>query len=203
MIMKYVLASGSPRRRELIEKVLDNYEVITSEVDERLIEEEILNNNRDLEMYKLTVELTETLSKEKALAVFNVLGCPEDTVIIGADTSVLCHDEIMGKPRDKEDAVRMLRKESTYPQHVITGVTLVSKNKVISFFESTEVIFKKMDDEQEKRIQAYVNTKEPYDKAGAYGIQDESDDMVLKYNGDYDNIMGLPTDRLKKELEVF
>lgn len=201
--MRYVLASGSPRRRELIKNVLSNCEVVTSKIDERKVEDDILGKYNDLPMDKLAVEITETLSKEKALAVFKMLGEPDDTTIIGADTTVLVHDELMGKPLDKEDAIRMLRKESTYPQQVITGMTLVSKNKIVSFFESTEVIFKELDDEQEKRIEAYVNTEEPYDKAGAYGIQDNADDMILKYNGDFNNIVGLPIKRLKKELEDF
>lgn len=201
--MRYVLASGSPRRRELITKVVNNCEIITSKIDERTIEDEILTKYKDLPKDKLAVEITETLSKEKALAVFKMLGEPNDTIVIGADTTVSVYDEIMGKPVDKADAIRMLRKESTYPQHVITGITLVEKNKIVSFFESTEVIFKELDDEQEKRIEAYVNTEEPYDKAGAYGIQDSADDMILKYNGDYNNIIGLPVERLKNELEDF
>ena len=129
-------------------------------------------------------------------------------------------NEILGKPRDREDAVRMLRAQSMEPQRVITGVTLILRNtddascgcaakeppdveistKIRTFTEETLVYFKPLDEAQEERIQQYCDTDEPYDKAGAYGIQLNGSSLVDHFEGDYDNIVGFPTERVRDEI---
>ena len=195
-----VLASGSPRRKELLKKVFDDFEVVTADIDERIIEEGIEKELKGLPMYDVAAQMVMQLSKAKALAVFESLGCPCDTLVIGADTAVAVSDEIMGKPKDRDDAVRMLRKLSKEKQYVLTGVTLIENRELRSFVEISLVFFNKLDEEQERKIQSYCDTPEPYDKAGAYGIQLVNDEIVDHIEGDFDNIVGLPVKRLKAEL---
>ena len=201
--MKYVLASGSPRRKVLLKEVLSDFEIITADIDERPIEEQIENELAGMQNPGLASIVSMELSKAKAMAVFKAMGEPEDTLVIGADTCVAVSDEIMGKPVDRDDAVRMLRKLSMEPQYVITGVSFITKDRTYSFAEESVVTFNPLDAAQEDRIQRYCDTPEPYDKAGAYGLQDQSDSLVKGWSGDFNNIVGLPTDRIRKELEVF
>jgi len=201
--MRVVLASGSPRRKELLKELFDSFDIITSSVDERTIETRIENESKDLDCLEIAEKMVKELSKAKAISVFDSLANNNDTLVIGADTTVALSDEILGKPIDREDAVRMLRKESIEDQKVITGVTLIYNNQIKTFAETSVVIFNKLDDEQEKRIQEYCNTDDPYDKAGAYGIQALGDKLVSSFIGEFNNIVGLPTERLKLELESF
>ena len=197
-----ILASGSPRRKELLKGIYDAFEIITAPVDERTIEERIEEELKDLPMYEVAETMVSQLSKAKALAVFEYLGCPKDCLIIGADTAVAVSDEIMGKPKDRDDAVRMLRKLSLEKQYVLTGVTIIKQGHIRSFVETSVVYFNPLDEEQEEKIQRYCDTPEPYDKAGAYGIQLIGDEIVDHIEGDFDNIMGLPVERLKMELSL-
>ncbi|MBO4818920.1 MAG: septum formation protein Maf [Firmicutes bacterium] len=198
--MRVILASGSPRRKELLKRIYDEFEVITAPVDERVIEERIEEELKGLPMYEVAGIMVSQLSKAKALAVFEELGCPDGCLVIGADTAVAVSDEIMGKPKDRDDAVRMLRKLSMEKQYVLTGVTVIEGGKLNTFVETSLVYFNPLDEEQERKIQEYCDTPEPYDKAGAYGIQLIGDEIVDHIEGDFDNIMGLPVERLKKEL---
>ena len=231
--MDVVLASTSPRRRELIKRITEQFTAVAADVDEKAIEDRIEAERGKLTEAQLAEKTVRALSKAKALAVFDALGQPENTVVIGADTVVALENEILGKPRDREDAVRMLRAQSLEPQQVMTGVTLVYRGHfdrgrcccgaglaealheartavigksdaqvlVRSFVEKTLVYFHPLDEAQEARIQAYSDTEEPYDKAGAYGIQQNGDVLVERYEGDYDNIVGFPVARIKSELE--
>lgn len=199
--MRVILASGSPRRRELLRKIYDDYEVVTAPVDERAIEKTIEDECEGMDMIAVAEKTVLALSRAKALAVFDSLEEKGDTLVIGADTTVALPDEILGKPADREDAVRMLRKESLDPQRVLTGVTLVGEGFERSFVETSLVVFNELDEAQETRIQKYCDTDEPYDKAGAYGIQALGDELVDRYEGEFYNIMGLPVERLRKELE--
>jgi len=201
--IRYVLASGSPRRKELIKQVVDNVEIITADVDERSIEEKLLSNFKGAPCQDAAGWISMELAFAKAKAVFEKLGSPENTVVIGADTSVALPDEILGKPIDREDAVRMLRKESLEPQYVLTGVAFVGLGKERKFVKSSKVVFKGLDEIQEKRIQEYCDTKDPYDKAGAYGIQAYAAKLVDYYDGNIDNIIGLPVGKVKEELDIF
>lgn len=201
--MKIVLASGSPRRKQLIKKLFDEVEIITADVDERAIEEPLRKRFEGAPQQDAASWISMQLATAKAKAVFEKLGKPENTVVIGADTSVALPDEILGKPLDRDDAVRMLRKESMEPQYVVTGVALVSSWDERKFVALSRVVFNELDEAQEARIQAYCDLDEPYDKAGAYGLQDHADTLVKCYEGSFDNIVGLPTEKLKEEYELF
>ena len=221
--MKIILASASPRRQELLKRVFSDFDVVTASVDEKKIEERIENDTGRAGGKELARRMVRELSRAKASAVFDKLGCPVDTLVIGADTVVVLRDEILGKPVDRKDAVRMLRAQSLEPQSVITGVTLIirsiedagcgkccKKNASVelstryrSFAEESLVFFKSLDEAQEARIQQYCDTDEPYDKAGAYGIQLNGSSLVDHYEGDYDNIVGFPVEKVRKEISDF
>ena len=186
-----VLASQSPRRQELIRLITEDFQVMVPEFDES----EVMTAGMPADK---TVEL---LALGKAKAAQDTFGTVPERVYIGGDTVVVSPEgEIMGKPRDREDAVRMLKTISGRAHHVITGVALVSGEKVRSFSVSTEVTFFELTDAQ---IDAYVDSDEPYDKAGAYGIQVKGGLFVEKIHGDYTNVVGLPIAVLWRELEQF
>ena len=201
--MKIILASTSPRRRELIKKITEDFEAYAADVDEAAIEREIEAQRSGESETRIAEKTVRALSRAKAFKVFEDLGKPADTLIIGADTVVALESEILGKPKDREDAVRMLRAQSREPQQVMTGVTFIYNDMVRTFVEKSLVYFHALDEAQEARIQAYCDTPEPYDKAGAYGIQMNGGVLVDRYEGDYDNIVGFPTGRIKKELSLF
>jgi len=198
--MRVILASGSPRRKELLKKIFEEFEIVTASIDERVIEKRIEEELSGLPMYDVAGQTVMQLSKAKTVAVYEKLGCPKDALVIGADTAVAVSDEIMGKPSDRDDAVRMLRKLSKEKQYVMTGVTILKDGEVRSFVETSLVYFNPLDEDQERKIQAYCDTPEPYDKAGAYGIQLIGDEIVDHIEGDFENIVGFPTERIKKEL---
>ena len=208
--MKTVLASTSPRRRELITKITEDFTAVPADVDEKAIEERIGKDRGAMSEAALAEKTVRELSRAKAAAAFRSLGEPADTLVIGADTVVALENEILGKPRDREDAVRMLRAQSMEPQQVMTGVTLMYRPQagkddlwVRTFVEKSLVFFYALDDAQEARIQAYCDTDEPYDKAGAYGIQLGGSVLVERFEGDFDNIVGFPAERIRKEIEQF
>jgi len=201
--MRIILASGSPRRKELLGKLVDSFEIISSNLDERLIEEQIEAKYKGKEMTMVADEMVKALSKAKAEDVFDNLGRPKDTLVIGSDTAVAVSDEIMGKPKDRNDAVRMLRKLSLEKQYVYTGVCIMSSEKTTVFSDVSMVYFNPLDDIQEEKIQKYCDTDEPYDKAGAYGIQLIGDEIVDHIEGSFDNIMGFPTEKIRIALKDF
>ena len=177
-----ILASASPRRRELMEKFHIPFKVVVSGNEEKIpdgIRPE---------------ELAEYLAGEKAKDVLRI--CRDDTVI-GADTVVLCDGEILGKPADREEARRMLRLLSGRRHEVITGVSIISKDKRVDFSSSCMVEFYPLTEEE---IEAYIDTGEPMDKAGAYGIQGEGALLVKGISGDFYTVMGLPVAELYRRL---
>ncbi|MGI6079525.1 MAG: Maf family protein [Candidatus Avilachnospira sp.] len=180
-----ILASGSPRRRELIEKLHIPYMVEVSG------NEELIPEGMSPE------KLPEYLSGEKAKAVFEK---HRGDTVIGADTIVLYAGKILGKPSDKEEAKSMLRLLSGRKHEVITGVSIISEKKSLSFSESCEVEFYELSDEE---IDAYIATGEPMDKAGAYGIQGDGALLVKAIHGDYYTVMGLPIAELSRKLKGF
>ena len=198
---KIILASASPRRKELLAIITKDFEVITADVDERTIEEEILKKHTD--MKDAGTEMTIALGMAKAMAVFERSTSDEDVLVIGSDTCVVTRDEILGKPKDREDCVRMLTKLSKGPHFVITGVSLVSRSKATSFAVTSEVIFNDLDEIQKKFIEEYADSDEPYDKAGAYGIQGRGALLIKELKGDYFNVMGLPISELNRVLASF
>lgn len=177
-----VLASGSPRRKELLETAGLEFAVIVADVEEIIPE-----NAAPQEVVKSLA-----LQKAQAVAKYN-----PDKTVIGADTVVVCNGKILGKPKNEEDAFNMLRALSGRRHSVCTGVALINADKTINFCETTEVEFHPLTDEE---IRAYIKTGEPMDKAGAYGIQGKGCVLVKKIDGDYFNVVGLPVSRVYREL---
>lgn len=190
-----ILASGSPRRKELLTQAGIEFSIIASDADEtptKTVPEEIV---MELSLRKGEDVFSKVVSEGK-------LNPKEENVIIAADTLVFFGQDRMGKPKDKADAVRMLNELSGNSHDVITGVTLIYTNnnekKVESFFEKTEVFVYDLTDAE---IDAYVATGEPMDKAGAYAIQGHFGKYIKGIKGEYANVVGLPIARLYYELK--
>lgn len=183
---KVVLASNSPRRKQLLEQLGVNFTTrVLSGIDE--------SYPQDLPVE----EIAEYISQKKATAYCEQM--TEDELVITADTIVVCGNKVMGKPKDSEDACDMLRELSGKTHKVVTGVTITTKDKTISFSTITEVDFAEL---TEKEITYYVETYKPLDKAGAYGIQEWIGCVgVSRMKGSYYNVMGLPIFRLYQELK--
>ena len=178
MRVKVVLASGSPRRRQLLELIGIPHEVRPSNIDETMRPREAPRRH------------AERLAREKA----SVVATREpDVVTIAADTIVVVNREVLGKPRDFEDARRMLEMLSGREHTVITAVAVARGRKLRSAIEEVKVKFRRLRDDE---IDAYIATGEPMDKAGAYGIQGFGATIVECVNGDYFAVMGLPLARV-------
>ncbi len=182
--MRIVLASKSPRRKEILSSLGVDFEIITKETDE------------SSEIHD-PCELVKELSYRKGKAVFDEIN-DNDTLVISSDTVVALDNIILGKPKSKDDAVMMLKSMSDKEHTVVSGVTLMYKNKVISDYEITYVKFAKLSDEV---IEKYVATGEPMDKAGAYGIQGLASLMIEGIRGCYFNVVGFPIYKFKKMLD--
>lgn len=185
--MKYILASSSPRRKELLEQAGFKFDVIPSSAEETTEKTE-------------PSEIVMELAAKKAEDVFCRHG-QKDCVVIGADTIVVYRDEILGKPADKAEAYDMLSMLADRTHQVYTGVSLIISRKgqvhTRTFYEATDVTFCPICKED---LHAYVETGDPLDKAGAYGIQGSFAVHVKCINGDYHNVVGLPICRLYQEL---
>ena len=184
--LKVVLASASPRRKELIKLIFDDFAVLPAECDETLPDG--IN----------AVEAVEYLSKIKNNATKRLLN--GDELVISADTVVVVDGKILGKPVDKDDARRMIKLLSGRVHQVYTGITISQKEKSVTFSEKTDVEFLPL---SEQEIEEYISTSEPYDKAGAYGIQGKASLLIKGIKGDYFNVVGLPVSRLNRELSEF
>lgn len=179
-----ILASKSPRRKELLSLITSDFEIIPAVKDE-LLPENISPENAVL-----------LLANQKADEIFSK---HKNSVIVAADTVVAIDGRILGKPKDEEDAFYMLKTLSGRVHSVYTGVCAVfSDGSKTAFAEHTEVEFYPLSDEE---IRAYIATGEPMDKAGAYGIQEKGALIVKRINGDYYNVMGLPVGRLSRVLK--
>lgn len=179
---KIILASASPRRKELLETAGAEFEICVADVDESIPEG------------TFPADAAQMTAQKKALAVAQGQG---DSIVIGADTIVVAGDRILGKPKDKADATAMLTMLSGDEHQVITGVCLVCGDKEITFAQVSKVKFYEL---TQAEIEAYVETGEPMDKAGAYGIQGRGCVLVEKIEGDYFNIVGLPVARVMREI---
>lgn len=188
--MRMILASASPRRRELLALLGLDYEVIPAEGEEHISKNEPSEVVEELAMTKAT-EVYEKLLKEKE----------EPILVIGADTVVVDQNQILGKPKDAEDAVSTLNRLQNHTHQVYTGVAIRiwRDGKSISriFHEKTDVTMYPMTTEE---IMDYVSGGEPMDKAGSYGIQGQAARFVKSICGDYNNVVGLPVARLYQEL---
>lgn len=180
-----ILASASPRRKELLETAGISFTVKVADV------EEVIEKNMSAD--KVVMSLA--LQKASAVAKDN-----PDAVVIGADTVVVLDGEILGKPKSEENAVELLMMLSGRVHTVYTGVAIIKGEKVKNFCEATQVEFYPL---EKKEIEAYVATKEPMDKAGAYGIQGRGCVLIKKINGDYFNVVGLPVSAVYRELRDF
>ncbi|QKJ85431.1 septum formation inhibitor Maf [Paramixta manurensis] len=174
-MLSLYLASGSPRRRELLTQLGLRFELITTEVEEQ---------RRDGETAEHYVR---RLANEKAQA--GVARAPQDLPVLGADTIVVLNGEILEKPRDERHAAAMLAKLSGQTHQVMTAVTLADRNHQLDCLVTTEVTFRTLTSED---IARYVASGEPMDKAGAYGIQGTGGNFVRKINGSYHAVVGLP-----------
>lgn len=180
--MSIILASKSPRRQELLKKVVNDFIVVTS-------------NAKEVIDYSLTVEkIAESIAATKAEYIYQDY---QNDLIISADTIVVIDNNILGKPKTEKDAFDMLSMLSNKTHKVITGVCIIYKNKTYKFHSTTKVTFYKL---TPKQINDYIATKSPFDKAGGYGIQDDAALFVKKIDGDYYNVMGLPIAKLNKFL---
>lgn len=180
-----ILASGSPRRKELLARTGRTFRVVVSNADEIA--------PKDM----APIDVAMHNARAKALAVAS--GQPACATVIGADTIVVLDGRIFGKPVDERDARRMLRELSGKTHQVITGVALARAGQCETFAEITDVCFRELSDEE---IAAYVASGEPLDKAGAYGIQGAAGAFVDHIEGDYDNVVGLPVARLERALNL-
>ena len=189
---KIILASASPRRRELLTQIGFTFTVLPSDTEEH-------------PKSTLPQDIVIELSKEKAKDVWEKNGKCDmaDCLVISADTVVEIEGEILGKPKDAEDAVRMLQMLSGKEHHVYTGVTLLwadgeGKQKEYSFYACTGVLMYHIDREE---IIEYVKSGEPMDKAGAYGVQGRVAAYIKAIRGEYSNVVGLPVGRLYQEMK--
>ena len=183
-----ILASKSPRRQELLRGMGIEFSIMTKETDESFPAEMPLD------------EVPKYLSLQKSLA-FTDDELPSDYLLITSDTVVICEGEILGKPKDRKDAARMLRLLSGKTHHVVTGVTVRSAEKSESFAVRSNVTFAELNDEE---IDYYIEHCKPYDKAGAYGIQEWIGYVGISgLEGSFYNVMGLPTRKLYQCLKTF
>ena len=186
MSIRVVLASKSPRRKEILENLGLKFDIVTADADE----------SSDI---RKPGELVMALAEKKGLAVIEKLG--DDTgnsLIIACDTLVYCNGEFLGKPKSREDARRMINMLSGSSHEVISGIYLSYRGESTTAYASTKVIFDKMTDSE---IEAYLNTDEPYDKAGAYAIQGLASAHIKGIEGDYFNVVGLPVNVLCNTLK--
>lgn len=178
-----ILASSSPRRKELLENLRLTFTISSSEVDESF--------DPQLSPEDVVMDLAE----RKAQAIFQE---NPNAFVLGSDTIVVADGQILGKPTDETEAVSMLNMLSGRQHDVYTGVAILSSHGSTCFYEKTEVWFWELTDEE---IHSYVQTGEPLDKAGAYGIQGNGSMLVQKINGDYYAVVGLPVARTYRELK--
>jgi len=191
-----ILGSASPRRRELLSLITEDFTIKLADIDERALETDLETRNVP------ALEVSEELASAKAHAVFEMLDqdIRASSVVIGADTSVILDDVIYGKPESKEDAKRMLTNLSGRKHVVATGVSLVFEGGEKRFTDVSLVEFYPLDDYQKNVIERYIESGDPMDKAGAYGIQSGGALLVKGIEGDFLNVVGLPVARLAREL---
>ncbi len=188
---KLILASGSPRRRELLEKIGLEFEIIPSNYEEKLPDD------------NFSYDKIEMLAKNKGIEVANRIN--KDAIVISADTVVVLNGKILGKPHSKQDAYDMISGLNGKTHEVITSIAMTDtkENKTIVHSKSTEVTFRKISKDE---IEKYISTKEPYDKAGAYAAQGLASVFIEKINGCFNNVVGISTfevDKMLKEIGYY
>lgn len=197
---RIILASSSPRRIEMMKKNGYEPEIIPAHVDEEILIDMSCEAAAMAMAYKKAAYIAEQLVRnEHGIDSSTNASRNKDAVIIAADTIVVYGDEIMGKPVDKDDAYRMLSRLKNSYHQVMTGVAIIDTTKNIKhcFCDTTDVYFKDYTDEE---LLAYINTEEPYDKAGGYAIQGTFGKYIDRFEGNYDNVVGFPWYRVKEYL---
>ena len=188
MKKKIILASASPRRQQLLSEIGITYEVVTADIDEENFPAELKPK-----------QVPAFLAEKKAEAVRAKVA--DDALIIAADTIVVLDKKILGKPTDREDAIRILNALSENMHSVITGVCILDGKEKITFSDRTDVHFRAL---TAAEIEYYVDHYKPYDKAGAYAIQEWLGMVgILRIEGDYFNVMGLPVNKVYTQLKHF
>ncbi len=183
---KYILASTSPRRQFLLKQAGVEFTIISPDYDEN-----ILNK-------KFSYELIENIAENKGKSALEKIN--EPSIVISADTVVIYDDMVLGKPKNYDEAFKMLSLLNGKKHHVVTGVCVIDNenNKKIIKSNTSEVCFNKLTNEE---IKDYIENYKPYDKAGSYGIQELPENFVKEIKGEFDNIVGLPTKMLIKMIE--
>lgn len=179
-----ILASGSPRRRELLQTITTNFKVVVTDIDESTV-------------YCKNSERAKEIARLKAYATAYLY--PQD-IVIACDTIVIENHEILGKPKDRQEARHMLKRLSGKKHHVITGYTIIGPGFEINRNAVTEVYFNPLDD---TLIDRYIESGAPFDKAGGYGIQDRDYALVHHISGSYTNVMGFPLEEISKYLSPY
>ena len=183
--MRLILASASPRRRELMKYITNDFEAVSLDCDESLPEG------------TAPMEASAVLAKRKAAAAAEKYpGC----VVIGCDTVVICNGKVLGKPRDKAECIHVMEMLSGNTHYVVTSCCIAKGSIQESFSVTTDVTFRTMSPDE---IERYASTDEPYDKAGGYGIQGEASEFIASIDGDFFNVVGLPVTQLFNELKSF
>ena len=184
--MNLVLASKSPRRKEILEKAGYDITIKVSDIDETVNESN-------------PIDTVKAIAKKKGLDIYKKNNNLDD-VILSADTIVVINNEILGKPKNIDDARMMINKLQNNSHYVYTAVYIISNQYEDLFYEETKVNVDKMTKEE---IEKYINTDEPYDKAGGYGIQGYFSKYILSIDGDYYNVMGLPINKVNQYLKKY
>lgn len=200
---KIILASSSPRRKELLEMLNIPFTIIKTDIDESIGDEVSPYDMVKIISTRKAMSVVEKLKSE--LNISNDSSDEEDTtVVISADTIVCCKGIVLGKPKNSEDAYKMLKYLQGKHHSVYTGMTVAFKNKdgitIKNIVDNTIVFMRALTDDE---IWAYIKTNEPFDKAGAYGIQEKGSLLVEKIEGDYFTIVGLPVVKLYAALKEY
>lgn len=182
-----LLASGSPRRRELLKTIIKDFDIVKPEVEEERLEKEFLKNGR-------VEDLAAFLSLEKAKSISS------KNLILSGDTIVLLEHEILGKPKDYKEAKKMLISLFGKNHQVTTGVTIRQGEEHFTFSVDSFITFVDYEEYLEEDLENYLKSESPYDKAGSYGIQDLSEYFIDSICGDFNNIVGFPITKIRKVL---
>jgi len=186
-----ILASTSPRRKDILKQFGIKFKVMAPDADEEAIKKSLKTDN--------PYEIANIIAYEKAKSVLPKV---KKGIILGSDTIVVLKGEILGKPRDKKDAIRILSKLSSNTHSVITSIALIDAQtgKSVVTYDESRIHFKKM---SPAAVRKYIDENHVLDKAGAYAIQENSDPFVKKFTGSYYNIVGLPIEKLMKTLKMW
>lgn len=200
MMKKIILASQSPRRKELLHLCVKDFTIQAANIDERFIEREVMRGIDSKNFLQQSRHLVETLAYEKAKVILQKY---TDAIIIGADTVVVHEGKILGKPVDSKEAYTMLRSYAGKTHSVITGVSIQTNQRQDTFSVETKVRFFEWSARMKREVSEYISSGSPFDKAGGYGIQEMPSLWVARIDGDYPNVVGFPIAYINQTLQKF